>query len=547
VLSRTAELPRAHNVLVMGSGLGYLPLLLRQSHPALRHLYIADPSISIFRTALHTLDLTDLLRAPEVRFIIGAKAPGMYQTLLQNLMDLAANSLLIIDNPPVQNAFPAWTQEVRQQINDAVRLGKSGLATKFRDAPLTIHNLIRNLEWIETAPGIREAGELFQGVPAIIVAAGPSLALNVDRLREAQRHFLILASDTAYNMLINHGVVPHFVVTVDPTALNLRHFPAERYGADSFLLFDPEARPEIVRKFPRPMTCMTDKHPFFAWLELRCGGKGVLRKGGMVSQAAMQAALHLGCSPLILVGQDLALDPQTCCTHAPETALSRRVAFLPDNPQQVEIETPERTPSANREPLYWVEGVYGGKVPTVQSFLVYLRLLEEDLRQTNVRVIDATEGGARILGTSIRTLAETLQTERRESIRMPEIMSRLIERLNRKPPPGTPAVRRELQGILRRKAAIAQEGIHALSRARRRFQTAEDEMEAIRRRIFNDPVTEYLVENTAPEELFDFMKLGPADAAPEERREHLRRRYASLFNGVLHGIRQVQEWLEDRE
>ena len=182
-------------------------------------------------------------------------------------------------------------------------MGHSGLLTKFRDGPLTISNLMRNLENIFNAPGISEIGTLCRNIPAIIVAAGPSLSKNIDLLRDAQRNFLIIASDTVYGMLLNHNIVPHFVVTVDPTELNLRHFPAERYGTESFLIFDPESRPEIVDKFTFSLTYMTDKHPFFNWLDQQTGGKGIIRKGGMVSQTALQIAFFLGCSPVILVGR----------------------------------------------------------------------------------------------------------------------------------------------------------------------------------------------------------------------------------------------------
>ena len=43
------RLPEARNLFILGSGMGYLPLLIVQNYPNLRHVYIVDPSISVFR------------------------------------------------------------------------------------------------------------------------------------------------------------------------------------------------------------------------------------------------------------------------------------------------------------------------------------------------------------------------------------------------------------------------------------------------------------------------------------------------------------------
>ena len=55
-------------------------------------------------------------------------------------------------------------------------------------------------------------------------------------------------------------------------------------------------------------------------------------------------------------------------------------------------------------------------------------------------------------------------------------------------------------------------------------------------------MAEYLLENAAPQELFEFLKLGPANATPEQQRQQLRNRFSALLNAVTHAEQQMQEW-----
>src|SRR6185503_4743165 len=61
--------------------------------------------------------------------------------------------------------------------------------------------------------GLRGA---FAGRPCVLVSPGPSLAKNVDALRELAARALILSGTHALSALARAGVVPHFVVCADP-------------------------------------------------------------------------------------------------------------------------------------------------------------------------------------------------------------------------------------------------------------------------------------------------------------------------------------------
>jgi hypothetical protein len=531
-LASIENLHQAHNIAILGCGMGYIPLLIHNGQPSLQNLFILEPSISVFRLALQTMDLSSLLRAKHTHFIIGNSPGDVYRVFMNHLMEILANPLLLIDVPAFTSTFPDWASHVRNQIQDAFQFGQSGLLTKFKDGPRCIANLLRNLPSIHQSPGVNIFKNVFKERPAIIVAAGPSLQKNIHALKHAQERFVIFATDTTYHSLLTHAITPHFVITVDPTELNTRHFPSDRYDTPSILVFDPEARPEIPPKFSRTLTYMTDKHPFFAWLNEQTEDKGIIIKGSMVSHTAFHIASYLECSPIIFMGQDLALDARQGATHIQEAAICRNVTYLEDDPHHVDVPNPTSENKSSREPLFWVEGTEGGTVPTIQSFLVYLRLLEEDIRKTSTPIIDATEGGARIAGTQIKTFSEVLDGEGKEGKPIAELIETTLAAVSSVSHQNLGALHAQLKTILKDRVDIAREGMDLINQTEDPARLNQ-ELQAFKQRIFSDPVSEYLIEYSAPRELFDFLKLGMANASPEEKVQGMKNRFAALFKATI--------------
>jgi hypothetical protein len=106
-----------------------------------------------------------------------------------------------------------------------------------------------------------------------------------------------------------------------------------------------------------------------------------------VSHLAFLVARYMGCNPIILAGLDLSFPENK--HHSKGCAKTWAVDF--EKWQFIEI-----------------EDVHGGKVKTCDQFLYMLRLLEREIARTDALCIDATEGGARIKGTTVLPLEEAL-------------------------------------------------------------------------------------------------------------------------------------------
>lgn len=226
---------------------------------------------------------------------------------------------------------------------------------------------------------------------AILVAAGPSLDNNIQELKAAKGKAFIIAVDTAIRPLLRAQIVPDMFITVDPVK-------------DMFL-FEQEG----MEKIPMILSiCVragvskihTGKH-FYAMHSGDYVGRLMKRyekeyvtlgSGGSVATDAFEVLCRMAFSTIILVGQDFAYPGNR--SHA-------KAAYDRD----INLEKRAGT-------YFEVEDIYGEPILTRVDMNHYRRWLEDRIvASSEIRVIDGTEGGARIRGTEILTLKEAIERE----------------------------------------------------------------------------------------------------------------------------------------
>ncbi len=543
------DAPSAWNFIVSGVGLGYVPLLLLENRRHAPELMILiEPSLSVFRAACKTIDLTPLLNLESCRLLVKKPGAATYEVVMGNLPRILANHVTVIRHPPTGHLYPEWMQEQENRIRDAWNFGNSSLLTKNRVGKQFVTNLFRNLPFFAKSRGIRAGQGALRDVPAVLVAGGPSLNKNIDRLAELRKHALVIAVDTVLDRMIEIGVPPHLVVTVDPSELNLRHFRRDSYPGVR-LVFDPECYPVAERFGDDTLTYTTDKADFFAWLDKVLGPKGSITKGGMVSQAGFYLAGYWGCDPIILMGQDLALDPETGETHHSEAAVVRKVRWVEGDESHVDYPEIDHDDNYRREDLFWVPGALGGKVPTVYNLMGYLRLVERDVTRSTARVIDATEGGARIEGTDVLSANKVIEIIRDKDFDFEPFWERL-GRTGRSSEKALAAATREIRNRMNRcseSAARGREILEKLNRQDAGFSDFIERLEPLRRSIFDDPISDFLIEQVSSQTLFEFLKLGPADADAKGFLKQIQRRYTALIDATFETLDKLRPWLEQEE
>src|SRR5437763_9444636 len=95
----------------------------------------------------------------------------------------------------------------------------------------TCRNIANNLGRYATTPPLDLLRDAFKGKPAVLVAAGPSLAKNMHLLHElvgnaepGTRRAVIIAVQTMLKPLLAAGIEPDFVTSLDYNTVSTRFF-----------------------------------------------------------------------------------------------------------------------------------------------------------------------------------------------------------------------------------------------------------------------------------------------------------------------------------
>src|SRR5690606_30190597 len=61
-------------------------------------------------------------------------------------------------------------------------------------------------------------------IPAVVVGSGPSLAMDIEKLKQLRDRVIIIAAGSSIQILLAHGLIPHLVVSMDAGEANRRVF-----------------------------------------------------------------------------------------------------------------------------------------------------------------------------------------------------------------------------------------------------------------------------------------------------------------------------------
>lgn len=240
-----------------------------------------------------------------------------------------------------------------------------------------------------------------EGIPAIVVSAGPSLDRNIRELKKAEGRAFIIVVDAAAKAVLRAGIHFQVMITVDPKK-DLTLFNDERIYQVP-LVSEPYSRIEFIRRHEarKIFSYGYGSEILSALLKEEMEYQpATLRTGGSVATDAFSLATYLGFSTVLLVGQDLAF-----------TGDRGHVSSVCDDEQ------------ANREhlksrALTMVEGIDGEPVKTDLQMAIYIKWFENEIRnlKDEVKVIDATEGGAKKEGAIYMTLRDAIAQECRKEL-----------------------------------------------------------------------------------------------------------------------------------
>lgn len=394
--TRASQVTADMRQLIFFFGLGSIEELLKvakRSDPT-SVFVIIEPNLSILKTVI---EIDDLRKINGLKYMLIAGHVDEFETTLKKIIN---TSILLLLKKPVFYFNSYYRENELKLVKEHIVVLRNVILDQmFRvgndiyDSLMGLVNNLKNLRHISNTLDTAYLKGKFKNVPIFVVAAGPSLDKNMHELRRVRDKGIIIAVDTIAEKLVHNGIVPHFIASVE--RFNVWEYfykDKSNYYGKSYLLAPPVAQVEVVELYgERAVLPMRESPREYIWLAdmLGLNRDHFIWMGGSCAHIAVGFAMHLGGCPIVLVGQDLAYGESVEKTHAIGT-------------------TYDIIPEEKPEVIYTVDGYYGQPVKTQEIWNNFKSLYEDFFRKTSTKVINATEGGAKIKGTEQASLADVI-------------------------------------------------------------------------------------------------------------------------------------------
>ena len=340
-----------------------------------------------------------------------------------------ATDLSKVNGQPARRLASLTLPQMPEELK-AVATHFKAKTTSGSTAPQRLHDSVwlqqylQNLPLIQRSENISVLKDAFNGRPLVFVAPGPSLDKNIQQLKALAGDVVILAAVQAAKALSTAGIVPDYLVLVDPKDFSYVLDGADLQGVKA-LIAGVTCHENFLKRFDKVIFCNAHNE-LDDWLRQTFGAKAVTGRGGSVAVTALNLALYLGASPVILVGQDLALtDGQVYSNGSVLSGVKVRLGAdgqsftyqncTADYLRTGQEEGEDRTQQAIQ--ALKLPGFYGGEVLTRPDFYLCQQDLAAIATQVekalpDVQLLNCTEGGAYIPGFEHGALQNCLNIEK---------------------------------------------------------------------------------------------------------------------------------------
>lgn len=181
------------------------------------------------------------------------------------------------------------------------------LARRFKK--VFIQNMTANMNVINQSTPIHRYLFSNVDVPAIVVSGGSSLDANIKdmvKYKDQLKNTFIITGSRTVDALVRNGIMPDMIVSVDPIDANYEMMK-DHLNLNVPLAFYEYSNRYLLKDYQgeKIFISLLFSHTIKGMEHL----KGVYC-GGSVAHACIDIANMLGCSPILLVGQDLAFTNQ---------------------------------------------------------------------------------------------------------------------------------------------------------------------------------------------------------------------------------------------
>lgn len=394
-------------IVMLGMAVGHHVAHLAQKINGNALIIVFEPDLPVLRAVLERVDHSRWLRSPNVILVTGEIDRGGLLQRIDRFSATVTQGAVLVTHPPTRQRHAEAISSFTSLVTEVLAYCRTNVATALVNATRTCFNQSSNLPFYAAGATINELHNAAKGYPAVCVGAGPSLAKNVDLLRDpaVRKRVVVIAAQTTLKPLLDRGIRPDFVTALDYSEISRRFYEDLPPLPDVTLVAEPKAHPTILEAFPGPVRVTSSR-----FLDRMLGDLAPtimkMKEGATVAHLSFYLAQHLGCDPIIMIGQDLGFSDGLY--YCPGTAIHDVWACELNPFNTIDMLEWQRI-VRHKGHLKRMVDVHDRPIFSDEQMVTYLKQFERDFIEAPQLVIDATEGGLPKKRTTVMTLAEALQ------------------------------------------------------------------------------------------------------------------------------------------
>lgn len=374
------------NIIILGFGLGYH---LREVLKCIGNnkLIVLETDVQLIKYASEIQDLTDVLNDDRLKIYIFKNEDDIKRIITNNLNLHYTNNIKVASYSNYNKIYNEAEMAVKT-IDDAATLMIINNNTYLESAEEYVKCYLKNIPYMIKGYNFKSLMTCLKGKPAVVVSAGPSLSKNIEFLKEYQDKVFIICGIRNAKSLIERGITPHLVCVIDYSDIMYKFGECAFDKKIPFAILDHANYRVSQNNKGKNFFCSS----MFLNNLKKLTGIDFYKPdiGGSVAHLCIDLALYVGCNNIIFIGQDLAYT---------------------DNKVHADIAAYEKNNISDYNFInsIYVEGNYEERVLSSLAFNTFKIQIEGIIENNpNTTFINCTEGGAKIKGTKIKKLKDTL-------------------------------------------------------------------------------------------------------------------------------------------
>ncbi len=370
--------------IIFGMGMGHCVDYIRKHKIKYRQILVLEPYNNIFREVLKQRTLYDLLALKNLSLTLFKEPRDVIGQIIGQVM--TSNRVKVISHIAYRTIYADMFEEISRLFSNEKLALQVGAATLNYFLLEWTRNQIKSIG--KKSTDASTFYNRFNNVPAIVVSAGPSLEKRLEELKSVGDKALIIAPGTGAKICHNRGVKAHMALAMDAQAATAE---LVRDSSIDILIGSYRLHEEVDRAFHNRLFRFIISNDNIAQYYYEYLGLPIeiISDFSSVSSSSVHYAAKLGCSPIVLIGQDL-------CFY--------------DNRFHADEEKDSLEPEVRNNWFKEVD-INGNEVYTDQGFLAIRHDMEVIALQykDHIMMINASEAGLGVPGIANMKFSEVIK------------------------------------------------------------------------------------------------------------------------------------------